>query len=556
MRFRDVVLLPAALLLALAPVGCAPPGELLPAERGDDPAGVDTPEKGADQPDEGGDPDEEPTSGTQTVGGGDANAVVVTRPHGGAHVGRCASCGEVLAIDAKNCPGCDEPLRPWQAEQPCSACQQTGVARYVLSEELEFSEDFSRYLPSPQLPGLCRTSIEGTGFCPECVGSAVDPNGDRCLSCDGTGLVAECSGDGRDPLSLHDGDCVVCMGSGVERTHRLQPAPEEHPIVVRTRGGGTPVTGRVVLRPTVSVDIEPLQGGAPIGFPRGQLTPLSFHRAVAIHVADDDAEGHLRLAKQAMEEEFAAWELAEVRLRLARTADPTREREVKEQITALEGRAAAHRLERANDALKEGDFETAWRLAQLVRVASAGSRGVTTRAGVILSKIDQQRARADEGIDEDTRARRAAEVAKTIGVVVDEVEEHVASAQKLLADADRSPLDAVGTAKLYHVAELHAWAAERDLLRQAWRTPVATSEWPRDPVRLRDEIRELRTAILLSHAERQVQGARFGYALRLAEIAKRIEPGSSRAAQVIASAKVGLMRLGVLQGSPPPAKPR
>lgn len=549
---RSLVQVVAGLVLAVG-VGCAPPPELDEPETEAADTSDTEQNAGADATDpDGGESGE--TKRPDTLGDSrprKANAPRIVRVEGGAPVARCAVCGEVLREDAATCPGCGDPVAEWSVEQPCTVSQRTGVARYVLSGELDVGEDFTRYLPTRWLPGVCRTSLDGTGVCPECAGSLEDSAGGTCLTCDGTGIVAECAGSGRDELSEHDGDCPVCHGSAVEVRGRPLPPPEEWPFTLRT--GGSLLEGRLTTPPGAVVMIQ-RGDGPPEGMPKNSVQPLSYQRAVARFVATDDAQGHRKLATLAMDAGF--WPLARDRLLRARLADPGLESQIKGDLVALASREQEDWLAQAREALQEGDFETARRWVHLVRVRSIGSGSSATRAAALLLRLDGQRKKALEEETEEIRAKRAASTAEVNRAVVTDVEDHLQQASEQLKLAERSPLELAGTSKLYHLAELHAWAAERDLLSQLWRAPASEYEWPTDPVRLRDRIRSLRAEILTAHAVRQLRGARFGYAQRLATVAKRIAPGEARAAQVLSKAEAGLLRQGVLQGSPPPDSPR
>ncbi len=597
-----------ALGAALALAACAPPGDVRkpgdeqparprpPATRGADAANPDAPDPT--------DPAPAPQGGDGTAalpGEAPAGAEVTSTPRrivyeklaGGVYTPRCPACGEVQPEASTQCRGCGQNLVPWRQEWLCAACggegrcdrcgddrpctdcdgngvcpfckgsgKQGGVAcpecggggRCPVCQADGFRESVKHdFLPHESwLPGVCPTCVDGSGLCPECGTSGRDAAGGTCLSCSGYGLCHDCGGTGHCAHDGGDGTCPVCAGAGREVRGGEPRRASDRVVNLRTAAGSV-VTGRIVSRPDPNVHLGVAEGGRDSlqALLRSQLHPLSYFVAHLAFVAPDDGKGHMDLATIALTSGY--WPLAQRELQRAMAADAGLTSQAAAQLRDVESRRILDWVKEAEASLKAGDRDRAVQLLQMVRFKAQGTPQAI-RAEALLLQVKRDREVEEEGLDDAARQRAAAESEQRVARAVVAARARLVRARALLTEAQAGGLPDPGVERLLSRADAAATGAQRMVLREAWRRPAASAPWPDKPQTLASEARLLRAEVAVARAVRAVAGGRFEIGARFARRASYFDASNQKAPGVLDAAELGMVRRGVLTGSPPPDK--
>ncbi len=373
-------------------------------------------------------------------------------------------------------------------------------------------------------------------------------DGETCLSCSGERMCWDCRGSGSCPHDGGDGLCVACGGGGLEVVNGPPVKPWRRVWLLRT-DAGTLLDGRQMGRPNPNLRIMPRKGSRdPRAFTRSQVHPLTYFQAVRDYLERDDAAGHMELGTFA--ESGRLWPLATWAYRRAMSADPAVAKEALQALKLVEGRRVKEWLQEAAKAAQAEDRLRARHLLQLVRGASLGTADAKN-AQIELFKLDAQDKVEREAMDDATRERIAAEDLARVERAIRAARTRLELSAKLLRRALEESGTDDATERLFLRADRAAWDAARGVLRVAHRHPPGAIAWSAAPVGLLVEIRRQRGRVQHDHAVRAVAAGRFSCALRLADRAAVLDPTNPLVIQVKAAAEKGVLRRGVLQGSPP-----
>lgn len=511
---------------------------------------------------------------------------------GGIYVARCPSCGAVQPPASRKCATCGQALSPWRQEQVCVVCSGSGECERCGDDRVCTDCDGLGVCPfcagsgklgagekcfecggngkcapcqgdgrresanndfGPRetvLPGICPVCYDGSGLCPDCGTLTKDTAGGKCLTCQGLGVCAECGGTGLCPYDAADGYCVACRGGGREVADSDPAKPSARVWTLRT-GAKAPVVGRVLARPDPNVHVQTASGPTVTrsAFTRAQLSPLSYYLALRDWTPETDGKGRMELGTIALSSHF--WPVATQDFRRAMTADPTLASEAAAQLRDVTERRTVDWLEAAENAKKAGDRERATLLLNMVHFAARGSPHAM-RGDVLLLRIQQELDEETKGLDDAARAQIETETKARVERVAAGARLRLDRARRLLKEAQQRPASDPGIEGLLSRADEAAAAAQRIVLREAYRSPASKVPWPVKPETLTREGRLVRAEVAVHHATREIAGGRFEFGARLARRAASFDADSSQAAKLLEQAELGIARSGVLRGSPAP----
>jgi hypothetical protein len=156
------------------------------------------------------------------------------------------------------------------------------------------------------------------------------------------------------------------------------------------------------------------------------------------------------------------------------------------------------------------------------------------------------------GLDDAARRRIEDEAKVRAQRAADGARLRLDRARKLLGEAQKTAAADPGVERLFARADQAANAAQRLVMREAWREPASATPWPARPETWAKEGRLLRAEIATCRAVREVAGGRYDFGARLARRAGALDATNTEAPKLLEQAELGLSRLGVLRGSPAP----
>jgi hypothetical protein len=589
----------ALVVAALASGGCPPPPDV-PTNHATAPAaaGSDASRNVAAAPTQpvGGEAPRAPVQPAAPTSSEPQSAVVSATPKqtvyehlaGGTFVGRCPSCGAVQPAASQQCVSCGQLLRPWRQEQMCPVCVGSGVCDRCGDDRAcldcdgqglcpycdgtgktadgkcpecggggkcaacggdgvreSVNHDFGPY--ETALPGICPTCLGGSGLCPDCGTLTKDSAGGTCLTCGGLGICPDCVGTGLCPHDAGDGWCVVCGGAGREVVDGDPPKITDRVWKLRTESGSS-FAARVLGRPDPNVHVQ-IGNAAATAYLRSKLDPLSYYRAVKVWSPETDGKAQLELGTIALSSGF--WAVAQQDFRRAMAADPTIASEAGAQLREISDRRSQQWLEMADKAKKAGDRDGAALLLALVRFKSPGTP-LATRADVMRIQIQRERDDEEKALDDAARRRAAADAKDRVARVATSARARIDRARRLVDEARQAPANDPGTERTLARADQAAYSAMRVVQKAAFRDPASVVAWPTKPESLAREARTLRAEIAAIHAAREIGGGRFDFGRRLARRVSQIDSTNAQAGKLLEQAELGLVRRGVLRGSPAP----
>ncbi len=511
---------------------------------------------------------------------------------GGVFVARCPACGTVQEPRSTKCPTCSQSLSPWRQEQICAVCAGTGECercgddrvctdcdgqgacpycagggRLVTGEKCFECGGNGKCAPcqgdghresanndfgprETTLPGVCPVCYDGSGLCPDCGTLTKDASGGPCLTCGALGVCYDCGGSGLCAHDAADGLCIACRGGGREVLDSDPSRPSGRVWTLRT-AAKAPLKGRVLARPDPNVHVQTTSGATVTrsALTRAQLSPLTYYLALRDWTPDTDGKGRMELGTVALSSHF--WSVARQDFRRAMSADPSLASEAAAQLREVEERRTVAWVEAAENAKKAGDRDRATLLLNMVHFAARGTPHAT-RGDVLLLRIQQELDEEAKGLDDTARARIAEETAARVARIAAGARMRLDRARRLLKEAQQRPASDPSVESMLSRADEAAAAAQRIVLREAYRSPAPATPWPVKPEGLAREGRLVRAEIAVFHAGREIAAGRFDFGARLARRASALDATNSMSTKLLEQAELGLARSGVLRGSPAP----
>lgn len=522
------------------------------------------------------------------AGGAHPESVVYQTLAGGRTVIRCAGCGEVQRPGATECPACRAPVRLFSAELACTACDATGHCARCGDDRSCLACDGGGVcascagggvvegVPCPDCAtskkcgscagdgwretvkgdfrdgetwwqGTCATCFEGSGVCIACGSSGKDADGALCLLCGGAGACGDCGGDGRCGGCGGAGACVDCSGSGRIVLDGASPKPSSRIVTLRTAAGSA-VQGRIQERRGDVLALTRADGSAPFELRKEQLHGASWYFAVkalgpvtvsAVATPDERATHLMELGHIASA--AGLWFPAIEEYRRAGDADLRRKPDSLERMRDAEnGRAAAWGA-LADAAGRKSRFAEQRSLLETIAFRARGT-AAAERANVQIMAL---RAKNTGASPEDAR---------DVATALLRTKVRIERAKLLTARADAIDPADPSRDRWYERAAAAAGVARRIAGIAAQRTPASRSPWKIEPQVLLADARLAEAEALTARAAFAVAGGRFQLGERAARRALSRDPSSAKAQRILDDALSGLLRAGILTGSPPPSR--
>ncbi len=323
-----------------------------------------------------------------------------------------------------------------------------------------------------------------------------------------------------------------------------RPRPSSRIVTLRTAAGSA-VQGRIQERRGDVLSLTRADGTAPFELRKEQLSGASWYFAVkalgpvtvsAVATPDEMSTHFVELGHIASA--AGLWFPALEEYRRAGDADLRRKQESLERMRDADNGRAAAWSSLADAAGRKSRFGEQRALLEMIAFRARGTAAAERANVQILALRSKPTASPDD--------------ARDVAAAVLRAKVRIERAKILTARADTVDPSDPSRDRWYERAAVAAAGARRIVGIAAQRVPHARTPWRTEPQNLLAEARAAEAEALTARAAFAVSGGRFQLGERAARGALARDPANAKAQRILDEATSGLLRSGVLTGSPPP----